>query len=369
MLSTYRETIEYTSDFIWEVDYKGVYTYVNKVVEKILGYTPAEMIGKTPFDFMPEEEQEKLQNIFTQIVSDERDIENLENINIHKDGSKVVLETNGRAIFNDNGTLIGYRGIDRNITEKKELEVELAKKNLLLENLLIEQSKMALIGEMMHNLSNKWKQPLAEVLTASSGIQLQREYNVLTNQTLDHAMNTISSSAKKLTKEIQYFDIFLKNDTEKTIFELDKTVSSVLDLLPMKGISVEKKLAKCTLIGLEKKLIQVLANIILKSKSLLNNSSSKEKYIFIHAEEIGDVVHIKIKDTSGKSSGKLLDRIFSPSATLKYLTSENINLYTCKEVINSYLCGSIEVKNVSFKQEKTLFHGVEFTVLIPKIVI
>jgi len=369
MFSSYKETIEYTSDFIWEVDKNGVYTYVNKVVERTLGYLPSEMIGKTPFDFMPEKEKIRVEDIFKDIVVSERDFDTLENINLHKDGHEVVLETSGTAIFNEEGNLIGYRGIDRDISDKKELEMELEQKNLLLKNLLVNQSKMALIGEMLHELSNEWKKPLSEILVASSGVQMQREYNVLTNDTLDNAMTTINNSVKKLTNGIQRFDVFFKDDSEKTIYELTDVIKSTLDLMPIKEITINQKIHKSTLVGLEKKLIQVLANIMLKLKSMMYNSGTVEKYLFIGTKEVDNVVYITIKDNSGINTSDFINRIFNPSSDFKYINDENICLHTCKEIVLSQLYGSILAKNVSYDYEEKSYQGVEFVVSIPKIVV
>jgi len=369
MISTYRETIEYTSDFIWEVDKNGIYTYVNRVVEKILGYSPSEMIGKSPFDFMPEKEKVKIEKVFKKIVEKEEDFENLENINLHKDGREITLETSGTAIFNEKGDLIGYRGVDRDISEKKELQKELEKKNILLESLLMNQSEMALIGEMLHELSNEWKQPLSEILVASSGVQIQREYNMLSNDTLDNAMITINNSVKKLSNLIQRFDVFFKNNSEKTIYELENVVQSTLDLLPIKEISINQNLHSSTLIGLEKKLIQVLANIILKLKSIMYNASVTQKHLFIETKEIDDIIYIMIKDNSGKNTNTFINRIFNPSANYKYINDENICLHTCREIIVTQLSGGISAKNVSYTHKEQSYKGVEFVIAIPKIVV
>ena len=69
MISDYKELIESNSDLVWEIDTQGVYTYVNDVIESLLGYTADEVIGKTPFDFMTEKEQVKIKDIFEQLES------------------------------------------------------------------------------------------------------------------------------------------------------------------------------------------------------------------------------------------------------------------------------------------------------------
>jgi len=121
----YRTLVETTEDFVWEVDRNGLYTYCSPQVESLLGYRPEDMLGKTPFEFMAAEEADAVAGKFSEIAGKEQAFSLLENINLHRDGSKVVLETSGVPFFDAGGRLAGYRGIDRNITVRKQAEEEL----------------------------------------------------------------------------------------------------------------------------------------------------------------------------------------------------------------------------------------------------
>jgi PAS domain S-box-containing protein len=121
----FRSLVETTSDWIWEVDKNGVYTYVSPKIRDILGYEPEEILGKTPFDLMPAVEAKRISDIFSAIVVSQKPFKELENINLHKDGHEVTLETSGNPFFDKAGQLVGYRGIDRDITRRKDLEHKL----------------------------------------------------------------------------------------------------------------------------------------------------------------------------------------------------------------------------------------------------
>jgi len=129
------EISQTSSDWVWEVSKDGVYTYVSDRVEDFLGYKAEEIIGKSPFHTMPPKEAEVVAQKFIEYVSKQVPFKNLENINIHKNGNHVVLETSGFPIFDESGEYIGYRGTDRDITDIK---------NLL--NNLNEAQKLAKIG-------------------------------------------------------------------------------------------------------------------------------------------------------------------------------------------------------------------------------
>lgn len=121
----YRSLVETTSDWIWEVDARGVFTYASPQVRDIIGYEPEEVIGKTPFLFMAPEEAERIKKRFTDSGTAARTIRGLQNAYLHKNGQTVILETNGIPILDEEGRWIGYRGVDRDITARKEAEQEL----------------------------------------------------------------------------------------------------------------------------------------------------------------------------------------------------------------------------------------------------
>ncbi|MEA3560086.1 MAG: PAS domain S-box protein, partial [Candidatus Thermoplasmatota archaeon] len=121
----YRDIAQTMGDWIWEVDSKGRYTYCSEKCEHILGYEPEEMVGKTPLDFMTPEEAERAGEAFTESVTNKAPINELINWNLTKDGNKVCLQTSGVPILDSDGKLIGYRGIDSDITKRKRAEEEL----------------------------------------------------------------------------------------------------------------------------------------------------------------------------------------------------------------------------------------------------
>jgi two-component system cell cycle sensor histidine kinase/response regulator CckA len=113
---------EATTDWVWEVDAQGVYTYASPKVKDLLGYEASEVLGKTSFDLMPKEEAKRIATFFSEKVMNKEPFYGLENVNRHKDGHLVVLETNGIPVLDEEGQLKGYRGIDRDITERKRAE-------------------------------------------------------------------------------------------------------------------------------------------------------------------------------------------------------------------------------------------------------
>ena len=118
----FRDLVEATGDFVWEVNPEGVYTYVSPRVRDLLGYEPEEMLGKTVLDLLPPEDRPRFEALFREVRDERRSLRFLENINVRKDGQLVYLETSAVPFFGPDGQLAGYRGVDRNITARRRVE-------------------------------------------------------------------------------------------------------------------------------------------------------------------------------------------------------------------------------------------------------
>jgi two-component system cell cycle sensor histidine kinase/response regulator CckA len=121
----FRALVETTSDWIWEMDTRGRYTYVSPKVKDLLGYDPEEVLGRTPFDLMSSEEARRIAPILDQAVTAATPVEQLINVNLHKQGREVILETTGVPFRDEEGRLAGYRGIGRDITSRHHAEAAL----------------------------------------------------------------------------------------------------------------------------------------------------------------------------------------------------------------------------------------------------
>jgi PAS domain S-box-containing protein len=125
----FRNLVETSSDIIWETSAEGLYTYISPQVENILGYKQTELIGKSPFDFMPKNETSNIIHTSDEIVKSQLPFNGFETPALHKDGSYIIFETNGVPVFDNKQIFKGYRGINRNITKRKQAELLLVQKN------------------------------------------------------------------------------------------------------------------------------------------------------------------------------------------------------------------------------------------------
>ncbi len=122
----FRQVAESAGEFIWEVDANGLYLYASPVVEKMLGYTPEEVVGRMHFyDLFAPEAREETKAAAFEVFARREPFRAFPNLNLTKDGRIVVLETSGVPILDGNGNLLGYRGADTDVTGRKQAEAAL----------------------------------------------------------------------------------------------------------------------------------------------------------------------------------------------------------------------------------------------------
>ena len=115
----YRTLVENVNDMIWEMDEKAVYTYCSPKSYDMFGYLPDEMVGLRPFDLMTPENEEKLYNIMTSTPLDSKHTIVITAEHLHKDGHPVLIEVRSQPMFDDTGTLTGFMGVARDVTDRK----------------------------------------------------------------------------------------------------------------------------------------------------------------------------------------------------------------------------------------------------------
>ncbi len=162
----FRGLVESSSDWIWEVDAEGVYSYVSPKIEEMLGYKPVNVIGRTPFDLMPPDEAERVKSVYGEIFQQGKPFAALENVNLHLDGREIILETSGVPVFDSKGRVKGYRGVDRDITERKIAERAMRSQ--------METQKL-LLNELDHRVRNNLSSLLSLIDLSSSGAKSVKE--------------------------------------------------------------------------------------------------------------------------------------------------------------------------------------------------
>lgn len=124
-LKRFQNLVENVDDVLVEIDNLGRVLYVTPNVETFSGYKPEELIGKIPTEFMPQEKAIDIYKYFLELVSRGENIEAMELNGVHKDGHHFVMEAYAVPYFDSKGQVLGYRGVARDITDRKRMEEQL----------------------------------------------------------------------------------------------------------------------------------------------------------------------------------------------------------------------------------------------------
>jgi PAS domain S-box-containing protein len=188
--SRFRNLTETTSDFIWEIDRVGKYTYVSPKSLELLGYSQDELLHTTSLLFQDEENVARFIREVEVLETEVRGFQGWEYTVSHKGGHEVVMESSGEPIFDSKGHLSGFRGIDRDITERTEYEKELklAKKTAEKAN----EAK----SEFLANMSHELRTPLHAILSYSR--YGEKKVDIAERNDLRHYFHQIGLSANRL---------------------------------------------------------------------------------------------------------------------------------------------------------------------------
>lgn len=359
----FRQLAESTSDWVWEVDENAVYTYASPIVKSILGYEPEEVLGKTPFDLMSKEEARRVGVVFAGIVEKQEPFHSLENANIHKDGGIIVLETSGVPNFDDTGRFRGYRGIDRDITERKKAEEEINKLNAELTKSLVElreaqeelikKERLAVIGQLAGSVSHELRNPLGVI--GNSIYYLMRRNPDLDIKSQKHfaIMEKSIGRATNLVGELLDYARSPKIEPERIEgCEILEMVLSHIDV--PEGISLNLPVREQSPIFYANKeqVEQIIQNIVLNALQAMSNGGE----ITINWGKRDNKGFIEISDTGEGISTEDLSHIFEPLFTTK-AKGTGLGLAICERYA--------QINNGEIEAESFPGKGSTFRLLLP----
>jgi PAS domain S-box-containing protein len=211
-------------DWVWEVDRNGVYAHSSQTGFDLLGRSRGDIVGKTPFDFMPPDEASKMAATFADIAAHKAPIVDLENWNIGKNGERICLLTNGVPMLDEEGNVTGYRGVDRDITQRKHAEAEKAR----LEAQLWQSQKMESVGRLAGGVAHDFNNMLGVILgrTELALEQVAPEQSIHADLTEIHRA---AARSARLARQLLAFA--RKQIAMPRVLDLNETVDSMLTML------------------------------------------------------------------------------------------------------------------------------------------
>ena len=240
-----------------------------------------------------------------------------------------------------------------------------------LEKMLLQQSKLASMGEMIGNIAHQWRQPLSVISTSATGMKLQKEYGMLPDELFYTSCNNINDNAQYLSKTIDDFRNFIKGERRKEDFDLSDDISSFLRLVEgtIKNHDINLILdveSKIHINGYPSELIQCFINIFNNAKDALVENNIEDKYIFICTMKKDQNIFIKIKDNAGGIPDNILEKVFEPYFTTKHKSKgTGLGLHMTYNLIVNGMGGTIEANNLEYKYKNRHFKCAEIIITLP----
>jgi DNA-binding response OmpR family regulator len=231
-------------------------------------------------------------------------------------------------------------------------------------SMLIQQSKMAAMGEMINIIAHQWKQPLNSISLLNQNLLLSAKTNDMSDDLIENTTLRVTENLAFMAKTIDNFRNFFKPNKSKTKFYIYPCIKATLEILyaPLSKHSIEVNIHgdDARLFTYRSELQQVILNIVSNAKDALVQKGIKNPTVDITIDTISDDEYniLYIDDNATGIPEDIIDNIFEIYFTTKGDDGTGIGLYMVKMIMDDSIKGKIEVKNM----EK----GARFSIYIPK---
>ena len=348
------ETIfNFSKDGIAIIDLESNFLNCNESYCEMLEYPKEELLKKSCIELTVSEDKEKTKESLKKIINDNFII-NFEKKCLTKNNNIIYVNMSVSLLPDKKRILI----VTKNISDMKFIE---------------EQSKLVSMGEMIGNIAHQWRQPLSIISTASTGVLFQKEYGLLTDKVLIDSMNSINNSAQYLSKTIDDFRNFIKNDKTEEITSIKDAIAFTINLTEasLKNNYINLIVnceADMTIHAIKNELVQCFLNIINNAKDALVTSTKEEnRFIVIETKEVKNNLELSIKDSAGGIPDEIIGRIFEPYFTTKHKSlGTGIGLSIVNKILRDKYCANVTVYNESFTYNDCVYYGACFKITFNK---
>ena len=244
-------------------------------------------------------------------------------------------------------TQAGLRQLNETLVERVQQEV---KANRDKDHLLIQQSRLAAMGEMVHNIAHQWRQPLNSLGLLLRNIRDDYDYGTLTAASLAQATADAQRLLQRMSTTIDDFREFFRPDREKMRFEVGKTVRDAAFVVEatLKHYNIDLQLdiaAEAWAEGFPSQFSQAVLNLIVNAKEAIIGRAAADGRIVVRVARDGEWVRVRVEDNGGGIAAEALPRIFDPYFTTKEKGS-GIGLYMTKVIIEKNMGGQVTADNI-----------------------
>ncbi len=347
----------------------NIFINCNEAICKILKYKESDIINKNFLDISPikqpngELSQEKAHIQILKALKE--GVTNFEWVFKDAEANTIWVEIVLTSIEIENNTVlhtvvrdISNRKIleqkleDLNVNLEKKVQEEI-KKNEINTQQLVQQSRLAQMGEMISMIAHQWRQPLSAISATTNNLIIKMMLEEKMDKKLfDNELKLISEYSQYLSSTIDDFRNFFKTDKAKIEFDLKKIIDKSLYIiktsLEANTIVLTKDIKKdIKIYSYPSELQQVILNILKNAEDALIEKNILNKKIHIETSLNNDsIATIKISDNAGGIDKNIIEKVFDPYfSTKNQKNGTGLGLYMSKIIVNEHCNGNLKVLN------------------------
>jgi len=355
------ESIDYG---IWVCDADGRNLYASESFLKLVGLTQEQCSNFGWGDILHPDDADHTISSWKKCVQTEG-VWDVEHRFRGVDGQWHPILARGVPVRNDKGKIINWVGINLDIRRIKKAEEELKQINEKLDHLvaertqelqeknllLLQQNRLATMGEMIQNIAHQWRQPLNAVGLYVQSLRMYFDSGNANKEVLNTIIEDTMALVKHMSQTIDDFRNFFKPDKEKCEFSavelIQKSLSLIRDGFKSNHVEIDFSVnANPIIYGYFNELSQVLLNVLQNACDALVERKITNGQVKVSLSAVNARTVITITDNAGGIPEDIIPRIFEPYFTTKGVQGTGIGLYMSKNIIEKTMGGTISVRNV-----------------------
>ncbi|MFT5835499.1 MAG: PAS domain S-box-containing protein [Sulfurimonas sp.] len=363
-----KERFEYAinshTDGFWDIDFRTNELYISSAWKKRLGFEEDEKLTYIDYTELIDSESFPDQIHKMLDIVDRKKIEGEKTCNFSitykiktKSGELITIEDNGDLLFNEDENPYRIFGFHRDITKKLQEQQS-----------ILQQDKLASLGEMVGNIAHQWRQPISAINGIINDLEFEIDLDGLDEipaSRIKDVSKDITEFTSYLSKTIDDFRNFSKEDKKKESFNLHLNLLDSIKIVEhtfIQGIiTLIKEFSHEEIIinSFPRELNQVVINILNNAKDALKENKIKSPIVKIETQVDDENIYIYISDNAGGIPEKIIDKVFDPYFTTKHESiGTGIGLSMSKSIIDTHFDGLLSVSNNN--------EGAVFKIMLPK---
>jgi len=362
--------LEHFIDGVIVFNTHGKITSFNPAAERIFGYSAWEVVGQN-MNCLLEEQGEKIFPFSVEHDSDhEKTSIHLDVPGRRVDGTAFPVDFSVSRVYLAGET--AFIGIFRDATERKQNERAMIEKQIQLEELnlsleervraavsemrekdriLIQQSRLAAMGEMINNIAHQWRQPLNVLGLLNQQMRMDYDSAAFSKEYLDTNVDKSMKIINHMSQTIDDFRKFFKPDKEKVEFKIYDVVARAISLVEdgFRNLQIGidfRVYADPVITGYPNEFSHVLLNILMNARDTFLERRISDARVSIALRTVDERAVVTIADNAGGIAEDIIDKIFDPYFSTKGPDNgTGLGLFMSKNIIEKSMAGRLTARN------------------------